>query len=93
MEKQRNKINEIRRKKRYSEDRGNPISIRANNMIKKRSCLMCGKMFTSKGPYNRRCAKCARLIDVRNKDSFYTCSEYKTQLSSSDISGLDSIDL
>ncbi len=25
---------------------------------KKRSCLMCGKLFNSNGPHNRRCQSC-----------------------------------
>ncbi|MGR3220960.1 MAG: hypothetical protein ACUZ8H_14245 [Candidatus Anammoxibacter sp.] len=43
-----------------SGDRMLPI---ANNRKKKRSCLMCGKMFTSCGPFNRRCSKCSRLVE------------------------------
>ncbi len=34
------------------------------NVRKKRSCLMCGEMFISNGPFNRRCSKCSRLVDL-----------------------------
>ena len=44
-----------------SNDRMLPFS---NNVKKKRSCLMCGKMFTSRGSFNRRCTKCSRLVDL-----------------------------
>ncbi|MGR3319459.1 MAG: hypothetical protein ACUZ8O_13405 [Candidatus Anammoxibacter sp.] len=36
----------------------------SNNVKKKRSCLMCGKMFTSRGSYNRRCPKCGRMVEL-----------------------------
>ena len=36
----------------------------SNNRKKKRSCLMCGKMFTSRGSFNRRCPKCSRMVDL-----------------------------
>lgn len=38
------------------------------NHKKSRSCLMCGKMFFSKGPYNRRCPKCSRLVYSRTRN-------------------------
>ena len=36
----------------------------SKNIKKKRSCLMCGKMFVSNGPYNRRCPKCNRAVEL-----------------------------
>lgn len=33
------------------------------NQRKRRTCLMCGAVFDSSGPYNRRCRRCARLIE------------------------------
>ncbi len=38
---------------------------------KKRSCLMCGKMFNSSGPGNRRCPKCSRLVDTHVPSETY----------------------
>ena len=32
---------------------------------KRRACLMCGNIFDSSGPFNRRCPNCTRLV---NKD-------------------------
>lgn len=68
----------------YSGDGINLESIYTKNTAKKRTCLMCGKMFKSNGPFNRRCAKCSRLIEVRNKDSFYVQDEYKVSCRDSD---------
>jgi len=33
-------------------------NITVRRLEKKRSCLKCGKNFSSKGPYNRICVKC-----------------------------------
>ena len=37
---------------------------------KKRSCLLCGKLFLSDGSFNRRCKSCAKLVVLRRKDYF-----------------------
>ncbi len=36
---------------------------------KKRTCLMCGKIFNSKSSSNRRCLKCQRLANARVEGS------------------------
>ncbi|MEK6765107.1 MAG: hypothetical protein AABY49_02610 [Planctomycetota bacterium] len=41
---------------------------------KKRACLKCGKLFLSKGPYNRICEKCG-LMNERIASSIYSVSE------------------
>lgn len=33
------------------------------NQRKRRTCLMCGNIFDSSGPYNRRCTGCNRLVE------------------------------
>lgn len=43
----------------------------------KRKCLMCGKMFNSSGPFNRRCRKCARVVKLGRRDVGYTPLVYK----------------
>ena len=68
----------------YPGDGVNLESIYTNKSVKKRTCLMCGKMFKSNGPYNRRCGKCSRLIEIRNKDSFYVQDEYKVSCNDRD---------
>ncbi len=44
---------------------------------KQRTCLMCGKMFNSKGPYNRRCPKCAHLVESKIKSGLDLPRVYK----------------
>ncbi len=39
-----------------------------NDSIKKRSCLMCGKMFNSKSIGNRRCPRCSTIIKIQKAD-------------------------
>lgn len=39
------------------------------NLKTKRSCLMCGNMFSSKGPFNRRCSRCSRIVDLGRRDA------------------------
>ncbi len=46
------------------------------NLQRKRSCLMCGKMFDSKSPGNRRCPRCASSLmrsftNIVNTDYIY----------------------
>ncbi|MGR3319800.1 MAG: hypothetical protein ACUZ8O_15140 [Candidatus Anammoxibacter sp.] len=41
---------------------------KSNIEKKERSCLMCDKMFNSKGPYNRRCPLCEKSIILRKRD-------------------------
>lgn len=50
----------------------------ARNVRKKRSCLMCGEMFDSKGAYNRRCPKCTRLVELGGRGTFNVPRIYKT---------------
>ncbi len=38
-----------------------------NILKKKRSCLMCGVLFNSNGPQNRRCKRCNHLVETRSK--------------------------
>lgn len=49
----------------------------AENIKKKRSCLMCGKMFVSNGPYNRRCPKCNRAVELGKGGSLSMPHVYK----------------
>ncbi|MGR3318075.1 MAG: hypothetical protein ACUZ8O_06305 [Candidatus Anammoxibacter sp.] len=46
------------------------------NVKKKRSCLMCGEIFDSKGVYNRRCPKCDRLIELKVNGGFREYTVY-----------------
>lgn len=48
---------------------------------KKRACLKCGKLFLSKGPYNRICEKCG-LMNERIVSSTYSVSEKPSSESS-----------
>jgi hypothetical protein len=48
---------------------------------KKRACLKCGKLFLSKGPYNRICEKCG-LMNERIASSTYSVSEKPSSESS-----------
>ncbi|HHT9137355.1 MAG TPA: hypothetical protein ACFYEK_08960 [Candidatus Wunengus sp. YC60] len=41
-----------------------------------RRCLMCGKMFASKGPHNRRCKVCDTRIDQAAENTFYEPDRY-----------------
>lgn len=54
----KNKKNKYERKPKGEENNLLPDNIR--NAKKKRECLMCGKMFNSKGVGNRRCPICTR---------------------------------
>ena len=45
--------------------------------LKKRTCLMCNKLFNSKGPFNRRCPRCNRLISLRGNGNFHDTYVYK----------------
>lgn len=45
--------------------------------LKKRTCLMCNKLFNSKGPFNRRCPRCNRLVSLRGNGNFYETYIYK----------------
>ena len=42
---------------------------------KKRSCLMCGKMFNSNGPHNRRCRACDHLT---SHHEYFQPSSYRS---------------
>ncbi len=54
-EKSINKNNKI-----FEEAYDYPLLSIVNSIRKKRSCLMCGKIFDSKGVFNRRCLKCKK---------------------------------
>ncbi|MGR3178398.1 MAG: hypothetical protein ACUZ8E_10120 [Candidatus Anammoxibacter sp.] len=49
----------------------------ANVVKKKRSCLMCGKLFCSEGSFNRRCKACEKSILLRKKDYFVDQHVYR----------------
>lgn len=51
--------------------------IKKNNVKNKRSCLMCGKLFNSKGIHNRRCPKCSRLAELHSKEIANVYKVYK----------------
>jgi len=51
-------------------DNLNNLFINLREVKKKRSCLMCGKMFDSVSAGNRRCSKCARVAGIRIKSGF-----------------------
>lgn len=51
--------------------------VNTGNQKKKRTCLMCGKMFSSVGSYNRRCPKCTNLVNARNIDKIDTMKIHK----------------
>lgn len=70
-------------KKRFS------LSIRSL-VVKKRTCLMCGKKFLSKGPHNRRCKKCNQKIAQAGENAFYLPTVYSTNYKFDEsLSGLD----
>lgn len=50
----------------------NKISLFKKNVIieKKRSCLMCNKIFKSKGPHNRRCKRCERSVVIKVNNGY-----------------------
>lgn len=48
-----------------------------NHAKKKRTCLMCGKMFRSNGPFNRRCPKCQRSVSSGRLGCFNVPSIYR----------------
>ncbi len=55
----------------------------ARNVKKRRTCLMCGKIFVSAGSYNRRCRACNRSLDRGKADNvrnplFYKALSNKT---------------
>jgi len=47
-----------------------------NKSRKRRLCLMCGRMFVSDGPFNRRCKRCERNL----QDTGYAESHSKMRL-------------
>ena len=44
--------------------------------LEERLCLMCGKMFPSKGPHNRRCTVCEIKLDQANENTYYEPERY-----------------
>ena len=54
----------------YPNDESTCISHYLKSIEKKRSCLMCNKMFLSKGTHNRRCPKCTHIVKSRGMDRF-----------------------
>jgi len=67
-----------------------PILIRKNTKMQ-RSCLMCGKMFKSKGAFNRRCPKCSRVVELGRRDAGNAPPVYRVSSYGSDntISNLE----
>ncbi|MGR3218699.1 MAG: hypothetical protein ACUZ8H_02630 [Candidatus Anammoxibacter sp.] len=73
---------ETKRKKKISlceNDEVPAVSLRSKNSKRKRTCLMCNKLFNSESPYNRRCPGCSRMVSLgRYKDfqgtDIYRCS-------------------
>ncbi len=53
------------------------LSENIKSIRKKRSCLMCGSLFNSKGPHNRRCNKCDRLLKLKRKDGLKDIRVFK----------------
>lgn len=62
--------NSGKKRKTCNEDEADFMPVYAKGVVKNRQCLMCGKMFKSKGAFNRRCSKCSRLLSIHNKDCF-----------------------
>lgn len=50
---------------------------------KKRTCLMCGKIFNSKSASNRRCPKCQKLANSRVEGSVSDSLIYKIMFNDS----------
>ena len=46
----------------------------------KRSCLMCGKKFISRGSHNRRCPKCYLKINQAAENTFYITRVYNSDV-------------
>ncbi len=42
-----------------------------NDVMKKRKCLMCGKMFNSKSKGNRRCQGCSKIAKYRCANNMF----------------------
>lgn len=79
------KISVRKKKKLRNSDTGNNrSSLFSGNDKKKRSCLMCGKMFDSNGPFNRRCPKCNRLVELGKGSGVSMPHVYKVSPKESD---------
>lgn len=77
------------RKKRDKPDYASRKTEAADNFLstrikKRRSCLMCGKMFHSNGPFNRRCSDCNRLVEVGKGRGIEMPHVYKVKSSALD---------
>ena len=53
------------------------VSLRAKNGKRKRTCLMCNKLFNSESPYNRRCPSCNRLVSLGRCKDFQGTDIYR----------------
>ncbi len=81
------------------ESKGKPESIE-DSMIasfrpvkpekKKRTCLLCGKLFNSAGPFNRRCQRCSRLVSLGKAGNFSDTVSHKVVYNNQSSFGLSS---
>ncbi len=71
------KTKEIGPESHCSENRAVANQINRKSSKKKRKCLMCDKLFTSEGPYNRRCSSCKRIVSLGGNRNFHDPSVYR----------------
>jgi len=64
-------------KKRTPEMARNRLAMFSDDTKKRRSCLMCDKMFNSSGPFNRRCPKCNRIAEMGKGGTLSKAHVYK----------------
>ena len=71
------KTKEIDPKSHGAENRAVASQMHRKPTKKKRKCLMCDKLFSSEGPYNRRCPSCKRIVSLGGSRNFHDPSVYK----------------
>ncbi|MGR3318987.1 MAG: hypothetical protein ACUZ8O_10980 [Candidatus Anammoxibacter sp.] len=65
------------KKIRCANDEVTTVSLRAKDGKRKRTCLMCNKLFNSESPYNRRCPGCNRLVSLGRSKDFHGADIYR----------------